>query len=151
MKTYVLTMSKVFPSYHPKKGQPTNFRSKHMDEIKLHTIRGNYALWKKRIDEINEGIAMLSVREWSAKPYCSPQVELFCLFKGEVAIQKINLNIHDDAGSAMIEAYIENKLINDEIGILLIKNDGLEIQDFIDWFTKPLIGGGIIHFTDLRY
>ena len=39
--------------------------------VKLHTIRANYPLWEKRIKDIQEGHAVLSVRQWSGKPYRS--------------------------------------------------------------------------------
>lgn len=60
MKTYVITLSKTFPAGHHRKGEPTEFEEEFMAGqdmqrvrtfvryIKLHTIRANYALWKKR-------------------------------------------------------------------------------------------------------
>ena len=66
MKTYVLTISKNFPSTHSKKGTPTNFFYKIKSGDKKHTIRANYELWKKRIDEVNEGKAIISLRTHSA-------------------------------------------------------------------------------------
>ena len=78
MKTYVLTLSKVFPDYHRRKGEPTNFRAafnagqpfkKDADTFcefpKLHTIRGNYEIWEKRFEQIERGEAQLSIRQWS--------------------------------------------------------------------------------------
>lgn len=73
LKTYVITISKKFPGYHPRKGDPTYFSSGIVSRRKKHTIRGNYALWKKRFDEIAAGRAKLSLREWIGKPYCSKQ------------------------------------------------------------------------------
>ena len=76
MKTHVLIVSRTFPKKHPKAGQPTYFDSKILltidptihavveldgevtTEKKLTTIRSNYELWKKRIDEVNQGIAI---------------------------------------------------------------------------------------------
>lgn len=68
MKTYVLTLSKVFPAYHIKKGEPTNFKDAfNAGQVfnrgaeclyrhpKLHTIRGNYELWEKRFRDRNNG------------------------------------------------------------------------------------------------
>lgn len=52
LKTYVITLSKNFMKGHPKAGQPTNFREKFLKKEKIHTIRANYPLWKKRLDEI---------------------------------------------------------------------------------------------------
>lgn len=81
MITYVLTLAKRFPATHPKKGTPTHFFTKILQEEKLHTIRGNYDLWKRRIDKINAGKAVLSIREWTGIPYRSPQRELAILRK----------------------------------------------------------------------
>lgn len=44
---------------------------------KLHTCRANYSLWKKRIDEVNEGKAILVIYEWTDKPYNSITNKLF--------------------------------------------------------------------------
>ena len=57
IKTYVLTVSEFFPKTHNKSGLPTGFIDKIGSKIKKHTIRGNYPLWKKRIDEIQKGNA----------------------------------------------------------------------------------------------
>lgn len=149
MKTFVITVSSNFPAYHPKKFIETNFGHSLYYGIKKHTIRGNYDLWKRRIDKINQGEAILSVRQWMGKPYCSKQFELFQFTK--IGIQKCDVSIIDDAGSAIIRMTIDNKPINDKVGSEVIKNDGLEIQDFIDWFKSPIKDGCIIHFTDLRY
>ena len=64
MKTYNIMLSVVFPATHPRKGQPTGFKEKvlravcktgerYLSDIrpKVHTIRANYPLWKKRIEE----------------------------------------------------------------------------------------------------
>ena len=51
IKTYVITVSEFFPKTHNKSGLPTGFIDKIGSKIKKHTIRGNYELWKKRIDE----------------------------------------------------------------------------------------------------
>lgn len=153
LKIYVITISKNFPCYHPKKGIATEFRYKIERKDKKHTVRGNYALWKKRIDEVNAGLAILSVREWTGKPYYSTQTTLFTYGAGEVGIQPLDLFIDLIGKNKAIGAWVkidefERRLIDTTE---LSKNDGLLIQDFYDWFNKPLIDPCIIHFTDLRY
>ena len=143
MKTYVLIIAKNFSKKHPRAGQPTNFYQKILDQEKLHTIRNNYPLWKKRIDEVNAGEAGLSVREWSGVPYNSKQVELFELQKEEVSIQKLE--------ESMLDFTIDN--IPTKITYkTLSKNDGLSSDDFLCWFfsssTEPM---AIIHFTSFKY
>jgi hypothetical protein len=144
MKTYVLTISKVFPKTHKRAGEPTNFNTKINRREKLHTIRANYDLWKKRIDEVNAGTAMLSVREWSGKPYQTKQVELF-QFTAEnwIGIQKLE-NPHTRVGA----------IIDDQLNSWadVANNDGLSFEDFCDWFksakNEPM---AVIHFTEFRY
>lgn len=144
MKTYVLTVSKTFPSTHPKAGKLTEFRYKIATRGKIHTIRMNYELWKKRIDNIKEGKAVLSVRTWSGKPYRSEQVEEFRFT--DVGIQKLQMTalgwFIDDADS---------DITTKEIAV----NDGLSIEDFAAWFKGVLKEHdkemAIIHFTDFRY
>lgn len=92
IKTYVLTLSKFFPSTHIRKGEPTSFRDAfNAGQVfnrgsaclyrhpKKHTIRSNYPLWLKRITEVQAGKAVLSVRQWTGKPYRSPQEEIAIL------------------------------------------------------------------------
>jgi hypothetical protein len=151
IKTYVITLSKRFPSYHPRKGQPTEFGPKvyHLD--KRHTIRGNYAFWKPRIDSINRGEAILSVREWIDKPYYSKQKELAVFGAGEVGIQKCDVKIATVLDSQCAAIKVNGIDCSIERCKEIAKNDGLSQKDFINWFKKPIVDGGIIHFTDLRY
>ncbi|WP_438710842.1 hypothetical protein ACSTS3_19585 [Aquimarina muelleri] len=141
MKTYVITLSKAFLKGHINEGKPTNFKQKFLNGEKRHTIRTNYDYWSNIVDEVNDGNACLSVREWSELPYRSKQIEIGKLFKlGKQKIHQDECGVFDVDGK-----YIDE---NDE---LLAKNDGLEILDFYSWFNKPPMTGIIIHFTDLRY
>lgn len=114
---------------------------------KLHTIRANYSYWKKRIDEIQKGKAVLSIRKWSGKPYRSEQIEICKLGKDDdIGVQKIEFL---DGGVATI---VESKLPYHGL-IELATNDGLSLGDFKSWFkdydlSKPM---AIIHFTSFRY
>ena len=147
--TYVLTVSKQFPKTHKRSGYSTGFVESISklftnESKKIHTIRGNYDLWKKRADKINEGKAVLSIRYWSGKPYNSKQVEICVLEK--VGLQKI---LFDD--------YLYSCLVDDKrcsvSSDFIPENDGLTMDDFEDWFkgydfTKPM---AIIHFTNFKY
>ena len=180
MKTYVLTVSRYFPATHKRKGELTFFIQKikkalgiyefHRPENisdKIHTIRSNYELWAKRIKEVQEGKAILSIRYWSGKPYNSKQVEICQLDKDSgIGIQMIKLKIKDGEFSFNLknidgEYWIKNKC---EVGNSwknyvypnieeVAKNDGLSFEDFKEWFrkydlSKPM---AIIHFTSFRY
>lgn len=154
MKTFVLMVAKTFPATHPKAGQSTGFYQKILDMEKIHTIRKNYPLWKKRIHEVNAGNARLSVREWTGKPYNSKQRELFELHRNEVSIQKL-----EDEGLffKIDDKYGDFNLLD------ISRNDGLNYQDFINWFpitrkrkkvTEALRFAetmAIIHFTSFNY
>ena len=148
MKTYVLTLSKSFPRTHARAGEPTEFREKFLKEEKIHTIRANYELWSKRIAEVRAGRAVLSVRQWTGKPYASRQEEIARLTaENSVGIQKL---CFPNRLTALVD-YPERKLSVDFK--LLAKNDGLSLADWCDWFrhydlSKPL---AIIHFTNFRY
>ena len=145
MKTYVLTLSKVFPATHPCKGEPTGFREA-FRKTKLHTIRANYPLWAKRIAEVQRGEAVLSVRQWSGRPYMSKQETIATLTADDgVGIQKLT--------------FFAGRIIYPTVGKYqpsvkeIANNDGLHADDWVYWFknydlSKPL---AIIHFTKFRY
>lgn len=152
IKTYVITVSEFFPKTHNKSGLPTGFIDKIGSKIKKHTIRGNYPLWKKRIDEIQKGNAVLSVRYWTGKPYNSKQKEVYVLDKNSgIGIQKIEFHEDKDGVCALKYPIINN---HREPNIKIIaENDGLSYPDFKEWFkgydlNEPM---AIVHFTDERY
>lgn len=144
MKTFVLTVSEYFPKTHIKSGLPTGFPLAIKHYEKIHTIRGNYELWAKRIKQIQDGEAVLSVRVWSGKPYNSKQLEIFRYDNTHgIGIQKLS-NPRN-----FLHATIEGKHINWDV---VAKNDGLFFKDFDEWFKdakdEPM---AVIHFTDFRY
>lgn len=148
LKTHVLMVSRVFPTYHKRKGEETLFPIKIIDKEKIHTCRSNYDLWKKRIDEVNAGEAILSVRIWSGKPYCSKQVEIkqYDKYSG-IGIQQL-LEIDKDI---FYVRFMERGLHIQGLETLAT-NDGLSLEDFKEWFKKPITEPmAIIHFTDFRY
>lgn len=141
-KTYVLTISQYFPKTHKRLEEETGFIRSIANHVKIHTIRANYELWKKRADKINAGEARLSVREWTGKPYQSKQREVFVFEK--IGVEKLQLDI--------LGWFIDD-CDNDVDTSILAKNDGLSTEDFKEWFKKydmkkPL---AIIHFSDFRY
>lgn len=156
MKTYVITLSRYFLANHKRAGEETHFKEKFTlgqgltdydtpSMAKLHTIRANYPLWEKRIKEVQEGNAVLSVRQWTGKPYRSKQIEIARLTAANgVGIQK--LEIFD----LMRPAKVDGRLVD---LMDLANNDGLSFSDWYHWFRladviKPMV---IIHFTKFRY
>lgn len=145
MKTYVIILSEKFPTTHPRKRQETEFGRLFLNGNKIHTIRANFPLWEKRIAQIQKGEAVLSVRQWTGKPYQSKQVEIARLTAEDgVGIQELKLT--DLSRPTTINGQrIELPL--------LAQNDGLSFNDWFNWFigydlSKPL---AIIHFTKFRY
>lgn len=157
MKTYVITLSKVFPEKHPLHGKPTGFRESFEVGNKIHTIRANFPLWKSRFDNISDGEGLISVRQWSGKPYASKH-ELVRDLKCEdrIGIQQL---VFADGDIMKPNIVMEPDLFNPNTTYIpvtiydLAANDGLSTNDWLDWFknydlTKPM---AIIHFTKFRY
>jgi len=133
-KCHVIMVSRFFPATHPRKGEKTNFMNSIFMGTKVHTIRGNcdpekdsYELWRKRIAEVNEGKAYLSLRYWAGKPYNSKQVEFKQIHKAAVSHFKmvdtgvfIDWQIDCDKPMHTMEE--------------LAANDGLSKEDFLNWF-----------------
>lgn len=170
MKTYVLTVSRQFPATHKRAGDRTFFpekilvgqggdiEPKFIEEfgellLKLHTIRANYELWAKRLKQVQEGKAIISIRYWSGKPYNSKQVEICQLDKHSgCSVQKL---VFFESDIYCPYAYGLDGISNEPIYQLaqLAKNDGLSLEDFKEWvkgydLSKPM---AIIHLTSFRY
>ncbi len=170
MKTYVITLSRVFPVKHPFAGKPTFFKTKleianvipfdeanrqsvpdGQPQMKLHTIRANYPLWRKRFDEIERGEACISLRQWTGKPYASKQIEIGRLTKDDgIGIQRLKFEPDRDGQFVWWNFNIDGKFRNvDELAM----NDGLTLYCWQKWFedydfSKPL---AIIWFNHHRY
>lgn len=157
---YRLSVSVKFPATHQRRGEPTFFVEKIKATIegtfmlnfsKIHTIRANYQIWKKRFEKINRGEAVLELYYWSGKPYNSKCITICQLGKDDgIGIQKvnfwINLNntavVEKDKGAQTFQTVAQ-----------LAKNDALSLDDFKEWFknydiSEPM---AIIHFTKFRY
>lgn len=150
MKIYVLMISNRFPKTHKRSGELTHFPAKILLGDKIHTIRENYKLWAKRIKEVQEGKAILSLRYWSDKPYRSKQIEFAILDKDSgVGVQKLDFFTNSFI-MTRIDGNFQYGFFHSDI---LCKNDGLEWVDFKDWFKNYNLSAcmAIIHFTNFRY
>ena len=153
-KTYPITLSKAFPTTHPRHGQPTNFRVKYEQRAKIHTIRANFPWWDKRFDDIYDSEAVLSLRQWSGKPYHSVQELVADLGASDLIglqelvfvdgdIMKPHVVRGGDTKTELVPVTVQD----------LTTNDGLSVEDWLDWFngydlTKSM---AIIHLTEFRY
>lgn len=188
MKTYVIILSSAFPTTHPRGGKATLFATafrngqscRKCDENKpalcirdcfalrkIHTLRADIPVWEKRIAQILTGEAILSIRQWTGKPYRSKQVELARLTAEDgVGIQRAVVSRseweeYDNKTHYCYWVTVEGKEIAiDDIA----KNDGFtDPLDYVMWFDrdiekqKPDKDGwkhlelAIIHFTPFRY
>lgn len=147
----VLTFSRFFPAYHPRKGEPTFFVEKIMagfadkgngwimqDEFvlydwheyynaipKWHTIRAGKR-WK--VGDI------FSPRIWSGKPYASKQVA----FSEPIEIKKV-FDFEIVPVGEYFSVYIDHLVKKEELQPTLAKNDGLKEIDFVHWFSSKEI------------
>jgi len=158
-----MPISRVFPATHPRAGEATHFEYKIRKALgvscagrnckhKIHTCRSNYQLWKKRIDEVNAGNAVLVLYEWTGNPYRSKTRELFRFDKNSgIGVQELDM-------TELENKYISEANIVDNRAVYadfetISDNDGLSLKDFREWFknynlSKPM---AIIHFTLFRY
>ena len=148
MKTHILILAQTFPKGHPNAGQATRFGASISQCVKIHTIRDNYASWEKKIQDVLNGEARISIRIWEGKPYRSCQIELLSLDRNSgVGIQK--LHSFDDENAY----FISDKGNVFPVSLQeLANNDGLSVNEWKGWFKDvsrfPL---AIIHFTEFRY
>ncbi len=160
----VITFSRVFPSTHPKKGQPTYFIEKFINSIGL-SIVGIDAY--QHFEQLNDGkdldnfINSLSIgteekrhtirngnrwevgdkfspRVWSGQPYKSKQI----IIAPDIEIKKIwDIEVHstkNDEGERLFKVYAGGNLFTKkEQYATLAKNDGLSEVDLLDWFFSP--------------
>ena len=162
----VIIFSRMFPSYHPKKGEPTffvekiykslylmkavpkeiveafNFEIMNDDAVapKHHTIRAGNR-WK-----VGDNF---SPRVWSGKPYQSKQVTI----ASDIEIKKIWTFEISVSGYYSLNENYKPYLTAKQI-IEIAKNDGLDINDFFAWFEKtkrPFLGQVICWNENINY
>ena len=143
MKTYVLMIAERFPVKHKQAGKLTSFLSQIAGSSKIHTVRMNYELWRKRFLKIESGEACMSIRKWTGKPYRSKQIEIFNFTKDDnIGLEKLETN---DMGWLCVG----NNILNLQD---FATNDGLTLVDFKDWFKDAdRSPKALIHFSGFRY
>jgi hypothetical protein len=160
MKAVVL-LSKTFFPQHPKAGKETFFACKVCNSAscppihgmkKIHTCRSNFEYWKKKIDKLKAEGGVLSVRQWSEKPYHSPQETIIDIPAEIVGVQKLRMVLCNDK-SLLIS--IDGKSF---LSQFVAENDGLTMEDYKAWFlpvfekeNTDVLDFAIIHFTKFRY
>lgn len=146
-KKAVLMLSTEYQRGHSRAGESTMFVDKLVNGEKLHTIRGNYAGWAKKAEQINAGEMELSIRIWSGKPYRSQMYEVAKLT--EVKVQSLYATYGVDDAVPM--CLVNGKKIDAEV---LAKNDGLTLEDWVQWMfngTNTIENAAIIQLTGFEY
>ena len=163
----VITFSRVFPAYHPKKGQPTFFVEKiwqsfginplfpspslsihntHLPYDIVHLV-GDDLVYLHEYDPKHHTIRAgnrwkvgdkFSPRVWSGKPYNSKQI----IIAPDIEIKKIwDFEIKKCEDGFWIEFgshYIHEQFdVRDTVLPMLAKNDGLTYTDLLHWFKFP--------------
>jgi len=145
----VITFSRTFPFYHPRKGEPTYFVEK------IHkSIGGKYSKDFPEPEELNFDAGYFlecepkhhtiraghhfkvgnwfSPRVWSGKPYHSKQI----IVAPDIQVKKVwDFEMKpalwaDECTYKVNGIEIDSKTIKE-----IAKNDGLDITDFIFWFA----------------
>lgn len=158
----VITFSRVFPAYHPKKGQPTYFVEKiwksfginpHFPSpsLSIHNQSLPYSLIKSvgetldcpnffnpKHHTIRAGNRWkvgdkFSPRVWSGKPYQSKMITIAT----DIEIKKI-YDIQIDGFMIWINKENRSSSPASDFVTLLAKNDGLSVQDFWNWFPQKV-------------
>lgn len=167
-------LSKTFFPQHPKAGEPTEFREKVLTGTKRHTCRCNYDYWKTRIETLKKRQGILSLRQWSGKPYQKGSTQEPILDIAASLIDVQQLVMHRGEAYVTDEVLVETKPGVWEKGTTydysatvdgqpvevsqLAENDGLELEDFKAWYNPVFDEAGedtltfaVIHFTTFRY
>ena len=183
IKTYRAPLSREFPATHPRAGQPTGFAEKINNRLtfllhgyileetkdrileKRHTCRSNYENWKKKIDEVIAGEAILVLYEWTGRPYRDKPHNIFVFYssKSKWLVDELrkderykDVSFVCDSGLGVQKLTVTDCLYvggNPIPESLIAQNDGLAHVDFRYWLkgydlSEPL---AIIHFTKFRY
>lgn len=137
----VVMLTKFFFDGHPRAGEDTNFAELVREGVKVHTCRDNFEYWQKKIDKLKKEGGTLSVRQWTEKPYRSPQETIIEIPTDEVAVSKLTFTRNKHRvlpythELTYITAYVDDRQTNIET---LANNDGFtRTRDFVA-FISPL-------------
>lgn len=142
----VITFSRVFPSYHPRKGEPTYFVEKVLKGLPHTGMREPYGL------EVDLGMMIeadikhhtiiaghrfkvgdwFSPLVWSGKPYNSKQI----VIAPDIQVKK-TWDFKIIVGKKQMHILVNGEQVPaDTLGIISM-NDGLSFVDFMHWFKYP--------------
>lgn len=153
----IITFSRTFPAYHPKKGQPTYFVEKFYKSIGIKNYDEervfNPRLYVNEVEPKHHTIRAgnrwkvgdkFSPRVWSGKPYKSKQI----IISEDVEIKQI-WDFQKDLISD--KWYLNGIEMSSLSRIDLAINDGLMYKDLLFWFNKPFSGQIICWNHEIKY
>ena len=141
-----LMFSTVFPAYHPRRGEPTEFVEKILGGRKVHTVHENLAYWK-----LHDG-KRVNLCVWSGKPYgngSSPRV----FASAKIRVNEIGfyrkIREPQDFGICFFDCGANPAQIP---FAEFAQGDGLTEEDFNNWFPvcNSLAGSACIWLDDVR-
>lgn len=158
---HIRTLSRTFPSYHPRKGEPTFFVEKfwraltdegidlsqytNQDGLEDEAMNFRDGTFDPKGHTIRKGNRIkvgdtISFRVWSGKPYHSKQI----IIAPDIVVNK--------TWAFKIDAWfkLDNRIYDGEVEShhelleRIALNDGLSKSDFVDWFDFSLVFEGQI-------
>lgn len=180
MKTYVLILSRTFPAYHPKAGQPTYFKEQLQNTLldiagvsacdcckyetrNCDTCGHNAVNFRKKIHTIraNFGLWEKRIAEIQAGCACLSVREWTGRAYASKQVEIARLTAADGIG---LDSFVgKTRKIGtrlpagfDFTSDNIARNDGLSVEDWKDWFSngakyRKNKRMAIIHFTPFRY
>lgn len=158
----VVMLTKILFDGHPMAGQETKFADSVKAGKKIHTCRDNYDYWSKKIGKLTAEGGTLCLRQWTAKPYRSPQETIAEIPADQVGVCKLEVKRYEHRVEpyrhtvTCYQATVDGQPADiDEIA----KNDGFtQTRDFtafiaplFDKYKSDTITLAIIHFNKYRY
>lgn len=158
----VVTLTKEFFKGHPRAGQSTCFAMMVREGVKIHTCRDNAEYWTKKIEMLKSADGTLCIREWSGRPYRSPQDTIVEIPAETVHVSKLKLTRITQPGPSVGTFYhnyaakVNGKSVRIEE---IAGHDGFtSSRDFVA-FLDPLFSKyqstdihlAIIHFNEFNY
>lgn len=136
----VITFSRYFPKGHIREGQETCFDIKILNGFKNHTIRKG-SRWN--------AADIFSPRQWSEMPYKSKQ-RIIC---DDLKIKMIfDIKIINSVKKIFIDSFFYCEIEESDKKLkVLAENDGLSVEDFIDWFKNDFEGQIICWNKEIKY
>lgn len=175
----IVTLAKVHTSPHPKAGQPTRFAEMVKTGRKIHTCRDNFPYWKAKLDSLKDNGGTLCVREWTGRPYRSPQGNIIELDANLVEIERLDIHRRERPAAGKkpryyvpeihVEDYsfdIDGQSVDEGTARRIAENDGFPtLEEFLTYFdlqfnrAEPDEGNpdvktltlALIHFRPFRY